>query len=155
MKSLLSQDESNNLYEPDYPDYFVDKHHPDDYKISKVPIQPESIYHKKTDHNRIMIRLSTQIGPEMFIPITFTCDTGAPSFLYLNKLSQRLLKSRIIVGDVGNEYIYIGEKRFLVKTPPELHGDINIIGLKALFAFGLWLNHETEQLCFTNLPNYI
>lgn len=80
MSVLLIDDETILLQESDYPDYFVDKHHPDDYKITKEPIRPEHIYHLKADHNRVMVRLSTQIGPDMFIPITFIC-----AFIFLLK----------------------------------------------------------------------
>lgn len=145
---MFSEDDLNsNLQEADFPDYFIDKHHPDDYKIVHEPIS-ELIYHRKLNHNRLILRISFQLSRTMFLPVTFVCDTGAPMFIYLNKITRRLIKDRIIINDGENEFIIIGEKKFTINCSP----DVNIIGLRALSMFGLVL--DFENFGFNRLPNY-
>ena len=78
--SLLINDESVMLCEADFPDYFIDKHHPNDYKLRKDPIEYELIYHKRPDHNRCKIHISVKLSQTVFVLITFICDTI--SYLY-------------------------------------------------------------------------
>lgn len=44
------------LQDSDYPEYFENKCHPDDYNLSQEPIN-EQIYHDKLHHNRLILRI--------------------------------------------------------------------------------------------------
>ena len=44
MTSLMFEDETTIFQPADFPDYYVDNHHPEDYISTKEPIQ-ELIYH--------------------------------------------------------------------------------------------------------------
>jgi hypothetical protein len=155
MTSLMIADETLLLQEADFPDYFVDKHHPDDYKTLNNAIDPEFIFHRMTDHNRIIIRISIKITPRIFIPVTFVCDTGAPSFIYINKITRRLIKDRIHKDDDNDQdYIIINNKRMAIKASPAPHEDCNIIGLLALSYFKMFFEENGVGFNFDNLPNY-
>ncbi len=79
---------------------------------------------------------------------SFVCDTGAPGGIYINSLTRRLIRDRIIDDDLGNQYIEIEEKKIVVKPSPSNHPDVNIIGLLGLLHFN-FISFE-----FDNLPNY-
>jgi hypothetical protein len=81
-----------------YPEYFVNKCHPDDYKLSDQPVF-ETIYHNKLHHNRLLVRLSFMVEGGSFLPLTFVCDTGAPSSIYLSEKARLLLNTRININD--------------------------------------------------------
>lgn len=68
----------------------------------------------------------------MFVPVTFICDTGAPSSIYVNEITRRLLGNRILTSDMDTQYIVIDGKKYSVNTSPSHHPDSNIIGLVAL-----------------------
>lgn len=72
--------------------------HPEDFKPRLTPLT-ELIYHKMTDHNKILLRICVKLTNTMYIPFTFVCDTGAPSQLYINSLTRRLIHSRINIDD--------------------------------------------------------
>ena len=147
----MFEDETTILQPADFPDYYVDNHHPEDYISTKEPVQ-ELIYHHMPDHNRLIVRMSFKISSKNFIPVTFICDTGAPSFIYINSVTRRLIKSIILKDEIDNEYLKINEKRMGIKPSPTNHPDVNIIGLRALSQFQLFLN--ADEFSFNNLPDY-
>jgi hypothetical protein len=150
---MLMEDDTLMLYEADFPDYFIDKHHPDDYIMSTTPIM-ELIYHNEPDHNRLLLRISIKINNNMYIPATFVCDTGACVGIYTNSLLHRLISNRIINDtDSGIKYIKTSVGKINTKFTPPPHQDCNIIGLKALCKFGLELNDG--GFSFKNLPDYL
>ena len=74
------------LQDADYPSYFKRMQHPEDLKEFKQPLIPEyNIRHKKRGHHRLLFRISFEMQNGLFIPITFLCDTGAPSHFYLSR----------------------------------------------------------------------
>lgn len=154
MNILLINDDSIMIQEADFPDYFIDKHHPDDFKPKNININPEFIFHKLSDHNRIILRISIKTGPRTYIPLSFVCDTGAPSYIYVNKITRRLIKDRITDDGAGNEIIIISNKRMGLKTSPALHEDTNIIGLLGLSFFKLYFEENGVGFNFYNLPEY-
>ena len=124
------------LQNSDFPDYFVNKQHPDDFKIIRQHIK-EFIFHRKTNHNRLILRICFKMKNNLYIPFTFVLDTRAPSQLYINDITRRLIKDRIeIDNETDIEFIRIYGKRMTVKTSPDNHPDTNILGLMALFQFG-------------------
>jgi hypothetical protein len=74
------------LQDADYPPNFIHMAHPEDLKESKEPINPEYIRHHKRDHHRLLFRISfIKLESGKFLPLTFVCDTGAPSHFYLSR----------------------------------------------------------------------
>ena len=139
MSILLLDEDTIMLDKADFPDFFIDNHHPDDYILGKTPTI-ELFLHKKYNHNRLILRMSFQL--------TFICDTGAPDFFYFNTISKTLLKDRVLEDEIGMQYILIDGRKFPMKDSP----DTNIIGLAALLIFGLEL--KSDRFGFTNLPEF-
>jgi hypothetical protein len=49
---------------------------------SAEPMVPELIFHHvRGRHNRLWLRISWQLGPQKFMPMSFLLDTGAPQAL--------------------------------------------------------------------------
>ena len=152
MTTLIIEDETETLYKTDFPDNFVDMHHPDDYMPLRDPIS-ELIFHRRTDHSRLFLRICIKITDTNYIPITFVLDTGAPSQLYINDLTRRLIRDRIKYNsDTGIDFLKINKKTFIVKPSPEHHPDVNIIGLLGLSNFEFYLSGG--EFGFHNLPDY-
>lgn len=149
---LLMEDETIMLYEADFPDYFIDKHHPDDYKIVRRPFV-EMIYHDGIGHNRLLLRITFKIGENMYLPATLVCDTGACVGLYTNQLLRRMINNRIIIDKESSiSYLNTSDGRLITSPTPAPHQDCNILGLRALCKFGLVLSEDRFE--FTNLPEY-
>ena len=101
-----------------------------------------------------MVRISIKISPNSYVPATFICDTGAPSYIYTNLLTRRLIKDRIESDDAGNEFIIIRNKRLSLDISPTLHEDTNILGLMALKFFMMYFEDNGVGFNFQNLPEY-
>lgn len=153
MTSLIIGDEESFIIfqTADFPDYFVNKHHPDDFKVNKKPVR-ELIYNLRPSHNRLILRQSFKISDGIYIPFTFICDTGAPNYIYLNEITRRMIRELITYDDIGAEIIKINGKKMLLEPSPANHPDTNIIGLRALSFFGLYL--EDDSFGFTKLPDF-
>ena len=65
------------LNDSDFPTYYKNQAHPNDYIISNVPII-ENIFNDRKHHWRILLRISFKISEDNYLPVTFVCDTGAP-----------------------------------------------------------------------------
>lgn len=142
------------LTDADFPEHFSKKAHRDDYKPTPYPLTPELIYHKKFLHNRIFLRIDIQINDITFIPATFMLDTGAPMYIYANKLLTRLISSRITQDESENDVIILGTgKRMTINQSSDLNSDINILGLRALSYFGLRL--QDNEVHLDTLVSYI
>lgn len=153
MTSLMIADETILLQKADFPDYFIDKQHPDDFRPIRHPIR-EFIFHRRTDHNRLFLRICFKFSSTSYIPFTFVLDTGAPSQIYINDITRRLIKPRIdIDSETDIEFIKIAGKKMVVKSSPDHHPDTNIIGLMGLCHFGFQFS-ENEDFTFLNLPDF-
>lgn len=140
------------LHAADYPRNFVNKMHPDDGRIFTSPISPETIFHKRIHHNRLLLRICIKIAKNKYIPFTFVCDTGAPQYLYLSERVREAISPRIITDDI-NEFIMYNGKRITIAGTPSNHDDCNIMGLMMLDILGLKVcagNFEFEYI-----PSYI
>lgn len=149
---MIIEDESDMLQIADFPDFYVDKHHPEDFIPMNRNIK-EFFFHRMPGHNRLILRISVRLGVKMFIPFSFICDTGAPSYLYINDITRRLIKDRIVEDELGNHFIYTHGKRLPVYPSPSNHSDTNIIGLMGLAFFKLFL--EIDNFGFNDLPEYL
>jgi len=152
--SLISQNEDDYvllLRETDFPAYFQDLIHPEDYKIFNSPFI-EKIFHKRIYHNRMFIRMCFKVDNSTFIPLTFIIDTGSPMFLYLCPKALEELSFVIKEDELGIKYINVNGKKFTVDETPHSHRNVNIIGLMALNNFGLYL--KDLEFEFENLPEH-
>jgi hypothetical protein len=136
-----------------FPDNFIDKHHPDDFKLSHEFIK-EFYFHKLPHHNRLILRISIEVSSNIYIPFIFVCDTGAPSHIYINSITRRLIKNRIIKDDLDNQIITLSTcKKFAIYYSLANNSDVNIIGLLSLAYFGLIVQEDHFE--FLNLPDYL
>ena len=147
----MSSEDGVMLQVADFPDYFINQQHPDDYIITSNYIC-ELIYHRLIDHNKLILRISFKIAEGMFFPVTFICDTGAPGFIYINSITRRLLSRRIQEDMLENNFIKIDEKFFQVKPSPSNHPDTNILGLRMLSHLGITIDYD--NFSFSRLPEY-
>ncbi len=139
---MIIDNETILLQKADFPDHFIDKHHPEDFKPSRRSTM-EFYFHKLPLHNRLIVRISFRVRNNIYIPFTFVCDTGVPSHIYINTITRRLIKERIYEDDAGNQLINLSSgKRFTVYPSPSNHHDVNIIGLMRLAYFGLVVQED-------------
>lgn len=143
------------LHNEDFPAEYINMEHPNDYSITHEPIT-EYIYNKKSHHNRLLCRFSWKIC-DMYVPMTFVCDTGAPMFFYLTKKAKDCIKCRIKEDDLQTEYVELninGElKKIRISNSPNNHENVNIIGLCLLDLFGLCLSNGSFY--FQNSPVFL
>lgn len=153
----MIEDDDILLCDADYPDHYVHCHHPEDYKFFSTPIDKELTFHRLPDHNRLILRISFRVDDNMFLPVSFICDTGAPSYMYINSVTRRLIKNLIFNDDLGNQFLLIGGfKKMALKSSPAhrlYHPDTNIIGLLALAYFQMYI--DGDMFNFGNLPDYL
>jgi hypothetical protein len=143
---FLFHDEDNN------PPNFV---HPEDLKEGKEPIIPEYIRQKKPGHHRLLFRVSFKLGTGKFVPLTFICDTGAPSHFYLSRQALAALEAggRVLVdGELDYMYVVIAGKKAIVKETPYTHEPGNIMGLLMLERLGL--NLKEGEFSFASQPEH-
>lgn len=88
----------------------------------------------------------------MFIPVTMICDTGAPTHLYINDITRKLIGSKIVFDELDNQLIQGDNYRLLVNKSPELYRNTNILGLMALSK--IEMAFKDGRFGFNNLPEY-
>lgn len=145
---LFSEDEDESVFmlkSTDFPNYYVDFMHPDDYTLRDTPFF-EKIFHRKRFHNRIFVRICFKVDTHSFLPLTFIIDTGCPMFLYLCPKAKENLQHIIKVDEFDTECVNISGKNFSIDETPHVYSNcinsvnnVNIIGLMALNYFGLTL----------------
>jgi hypothetical protein len=145
------------LHDEDFPNEYVHMAHPDDYK--NVPeFAPQFTYHSRYGrHDRLIARVAWKLKDSM-VPMSFVCDTGAPSHLYLSKEAMEVLDKagRLLKDDRDTPYVEMhtrGDEKFpatVEETPKNslnfYHKHANILGLKSLRRLCLSLKGDT--FCF-------
>lgn len=129
---------------------FINIHHSNGLKPVSFPIQ-ELIYHKQPFYNRMFLKILIKILSNVFIPLTFICDTGVSMFIYLTELLKRLISGRIKM--CKTKYILVNYRKMIVSISSPLYSDTNVLGLRALSRFSLHLTDNYFE--FNNFPNYI
>lgn len=136
----------------DFPPNYVNFAHPQDYHVSSQPIEPEHIFsHRQGTHNRLLWRVSWDIGDGKFMPMTFMLDTGAPKQLYLSQPAlSKLEEIGLLKIDEDTDACWVqlfGRKCGVERTP---HGrdPANIIGLRMLLRLGLQLSESVPFFNF-------
>jgi hypothetical protein len=141
------------LQDADYPPYFKHMQHPEDLKECTQPIIPEYIRHHQRGHHRLLFRVSFKMDNGAFIPLTFLCDTGAPSHFYLSREAYKVLEEGgRILGDELLDYMVVNEAKVAVRATPYTHDPGNIMGLLMLEKLGLSL--KEGGFSFSQHPQY-
>lgn len=139
------------MKDADFPRNYINQKHPDDLNEFTEPVC-ELILHTKPYHNRLIMRMSFDIGG-VYIPVSFICDTGAPGSFYLSETTRLSRIAEVIQRDeLDNEFVRINGKAFSVSDSPGHHPYANIMGLKALLYFGLSIGDGVFE--FSNLPEH-
>ena len=73
------------LTEQDFPGHYVNMAHPEDYILLSKPLQPELFHNRRTNHSRLLLRASLALSDNSFVPMTFLCNSGAPSGFYFSE----------------------------------------------------------------------
>lgn len=81
------------LHDEDFPEEYVHMAHPGDYKVVEE-FKPHFIMHSHFGrHNRHNARVAWKTGNGTMVPMSFICNTGAPSHIYLSGDALRTLDS--------------------------------------------------------------
>lgn len=137
------------LNDEDFPDNYIHMAHPDDYK--EVPsFTPQFIIHSHFGrHNRLIVRAAWKVSNTTFIPMSFVCDTGAPSHIYLsNKALHTLQKNNLLLTDEKDvHFVRISinkQDKFsaVIDETPYVHKNANILGLKCLKKLNMHLKND-------------
>ena len=126
------------LQNADFPDNYVNMQHPEDYSIFMQPFV-EYITNSYAHHYRLIVRVCWKLSNTEYMPVSFVCDTGAPTGLYLSDKAHKILTKyrRVLEDDAGNVYANIcGTGAAAVEPTPPGHAPANIIGLKLLLKLG-------------------
>ena len=148
---LLDADEEwPTLYSrDDYPEYYIDRQHPDDYKAISSPLPPEFIFH---EYVRLIIRISFKVGAE-YVPMSFMLDTAAPYEFYFSEKACNTLENVLIDyrnGSMLQIPVNFGgcarkPELFPVSFTPKSKQPGNFIGLNGLMRLGLKLNEPPDS----------
>ena len=148
------------LTESDFPDYFINWAHPEDYKITKKPIIPEYIFHQQKlgTHARLLFRCSFELAPNTFTTMTFVVDTGAPKPFYFAAKAMDILKGREMVhglSDVPLAYLKVNGRNAIIEETPYIHKWANLLGLNMITRLGLAVTENDDRegsFVFTKMP---
>ena len=117
------------LVDADFPENFKNMAHVDDYKLLEAPLVPEFIYHQRTGHSRLILRISFFVGHKKYLPMSFIIDTGNPIGFVFSPTAHKLLGhyNRLKGDEVNTEYVNVleglhsrqtvGANRILLRTP--------------------------------------
>ena len=139
------------LHEQDFPDNYVHMAHPDDYK-EVLEFKPEFIMHSRLNrHNRLIVRAAWLVpNGEAMVPMSFVCDTGAPSHIYLSSKALSILQEKglLLTDDKEIQYVKIhinDTDTFpaVTEETPYVHKDANILGLKSLKRLNMHLKNDS------------
>ena len=134
------------LTDQDFPGHYVDMAHPEDYKPSSVPLQPECFYNRRANHFRLLLRASFALPDKSFVPMTFVCNTGAPGAYYFSERAMGVLSrpdvERLKEDDLHNLFLQTENGKFAVTDTPQRHQPANIVGLRVLEKYGLVISES-------------
>lgn len=148
------------LQDADFPGNYVEMQHPDDCSIVSKPFV-EYITNSYAHHYRLIVRVCWKFDETKYMPMSFVCDTGAPTALYLSEKAYNILtiQRRVLEDDAGNVYASICKVGAAAVEPtPPGHAPANIIGLKLLMKLGLDLDPDksvqtTSGFVFKKMPD--
>ena len=137
------------LHDEDFPTGYVNMVHPDDYKVTSRYVSEFIVHSRFGRHNRLIARVSWKILNNTYMPLSFVCDTGAPSHFYLSvsTLNELSKYNALKTDERGTMYVKVFKNHtdtFLanIEETPHIHKNANIIGLKALQKLELHLSDQ-------------
>ncbi|KAJ3220943.1 hypothetical protein HK099_003902 [Clydaea vesicula] len=97
------------LHDEDFPREYIDMAHPNDYKPVNNFENSFIINDRYGKHKRLIARIAWKTHNGNFIPMSFVCDTGAPSSFYLSSKAIEILEeySLLKLDDKGVAYVTI------------------------------------------------
>lgn len=141
------------LLPEDFPDFYINFAHPDDYKTKNGRIQDKELIfnHRQGRHNRLLARIPWNLDKnDQYTMFTFVLDTGAPKHIYLCKRAISLLEEKgLILEDKDSNIIYVNihGRKCPIEPTPLSHEPANLIGLKMLMRLKIKLFEENP--CFS------
>ena len=137
------------LHDEDFPEEYVHMAHPGDYKAVQE-FKPQFIMHSHFGrHNRLIARVAWKTGNGTVLPMSFICNTGAPSHIYLSGDALRALDGAglLLKDDEDMPYAKIHANRdsvfsAAIELTPQVHKSANILGLKSLKRLHLRLTDD-------------
>jgi hypothetical protein len=138
------------LHDEDFPDNYIHMAHPEDYKEVSNFV-PQFIMHSHFGrHNRLIVRAAWKAQDDTLIPMSFVCDTGAPSHIYLSNKALFKLHSKSLLlrdeRDTSYANIHIDNTKTFpatIEETPHAHKDANILGLKCLKKLNMHLKDDS------------
>ena len=138
------------LHDEDFPDNYVHMAHPDDYREVQ-DFAPQFIMHSHFGrHNRLIVRAAWKVSDKAVVPMSFVCDTGAPSHVYMSNRALSVLQERglLLKDDRDTPYVQVhinSTKTFpaTIDETPYVHRDANILGLKSLKRLNMHLGDDS------------
>lgn len=127
------------LHDEDFPNNYVHMAHPNDYKETNS-FFPCFTYHSHFGrHDRLIARVAWKTSDGTVIPMSFVCDTGAPSHIYLSPEAMSVLdRNKLLLKDERDTpYVNMHINKndtfpATVEETPSVHKHANILGLKSL-----------------------
>ena len=127
------------LHDEDFPEDYVHMAHLGDYKEVQE-FKSQFIVHSYFGrHNRLIARVPWRTKNVTMVPMSFVCDTGAPSHIYLSNEALRTLdnKGLLLRDDKDTPYVRIHTSKdsafpAAIEETPQAHKSANILGLKSL-----------------------
>ena len=161
------------LSRADFPEHFVDMHHPDDYNFFDSPIERHLIDHFRSNP-RLLCRISFKVNAPgscnlksasqyclrdayKFVPMTFIVDTGSTNFVSLSMRAIAILSrhERLEEDDFGTKFIrtFFGGRRRVINIvdTEQRFEPANLIGLPLIRMLGLTYN-ATDAFFQADLP---
>lgn len=143
------------LHDEDFPRNYVNMKHPEDYIVSPTPMDATFVISSRQGrHHRLIARIAWQTENGNFIPMSFVCDTGAPSSFYLSPEARNILEEHKVLrihDEMGEPFVKARRRHgdfestyFMARIDdtPQIHKNANILGLKVLLKIGLHLNES-------------
>jgi hypothetical protein len=118
------------LSEADFPSYYVNMAHPEDYKITQKPIKYDLFYHDEPNHFRLLLRISAKLDTDRFMPLTFVCCTGYPLPMYLGNRTIQIFKQEKKIK--AGHFFDTKYGKIPIHETPKIHQPANIIGGRVL-----------------------
>ena len=167
------------LGDADFPQNFKNMAHEDDYKLLEAPLDPQFIYHQRTGHSRLILRISFFVGHEKYLPMSFIIDTGNPIGFVFSATAHKLLGTynRLKVDEAYSPHVNVLEglnsrhmvdaNRIRLRTPGSADAckqfkagysmgtsdnrtnDANLIGIPVICKLGLNIKADHQGFNFT------
>lgn len=146
------------LTDADFPEYFVNWAHPEDYILVENPFKPEYIYpnmRNKESTKLLLMRACFEL-PESkkFLPMTFVLHSGAPNSLYLSEQARSIFgkEGLLEVNSSMMHHIKVFGQKCEVEPFPYKDRGANLIGNPLLAAMGMQMTMVLAGFNLSTMP---